>query len=141
MVYEYTNALGHIPFDENDAGGFPVLAAGTPYADSDHDGMSDVWELMYGLNPNDSSDGNMDLDSDGYTNVEEFLNATDPGTFTGLNIEFASTLKNDFIVYPNPANDYIMYKTNIINNEKTKLIIYNLLGKAIHTENLPQQEG
>ena len=29
--------------------------------------------------PNDASDGPLDTDGDGYTNVEEFLNVTDPG--------------------------------------------------------------
>ena len=32
----------------------------------------------HGLNPNDSSDANEDADKDGYTNLEECLNGTDP---------------------------------------------------------------
>jgi hypothetical protein len=54
--------------------GYPNLRSGTPLTDTDHDGMPDEWELRYGLDPNNPSDGNGDLDGDGYTNVEEYLN-------------------------------------------------------------------
>jgi hypothetical protein len=43
--------------------------------DSDHDGMPDVWEKAHGLNPNDPSDANQDLNGDGYTNLEKYLNS------------------------------------------------------------------
>jgi hypothetical protein len=59
-------------------GGYPKIAPGVPYADADHDGMADAWELAHGLNPRDASDGGRDSDEDGYTNLEEFLNGTDP---------------------------------------------------------------
>jgi hypothetical protein len=46
--------------------------------DSDHDGMPDTWETKYQLDPAQASDGSTDNDGDGYTNVEEYLNGTDP---------------------------------------------------------------
>jgi hypothetical protein len=56
MVNDYINATGptsgqingggFIPNTQNDVGGFPVLAAGTACADSDHDGIPDVWARM-----------------------------------------------------------------------------------------------
>ncbi|HEY3761666.1 MAG TPA: thrombospondin type 3 repeat-containing protein [Verrucomicrobiae bacterium] len=42
--------------------------------DSDHDGIPDDWEKAHGLNPNDPSDANKDLNGDGYTNLEKYLN-------------------------------------------------------------------
>ena len=57
-----------------DVGGWPVLASGTPPADTDHDGMPDEWETARGLNISDPSDRNGDDDVDGYTNLEEYLN-------------------------------------------------------------------
>jgi hypothetical protein len=65
------------------------LAAGDPNdpdsyawtADSDHDGLPDWWESLYGLNPNDASgingaDG--DPDEDGLSNYYEYLARTNP---------------------------------------------------------------
>jgi pectate lyase len=69
--------------DPLDADGWPVLAAGSPTADSDHDGMPDNWEILHGLNPNDASDANLDPDGDGYSNLEEYLNGTDPSSASG----------------------------------------------------------
>jgi hypothetical protein len=43
--------------------------------DTDGDGMPDAWETQHGLNPN-VADNNGDFDSDGYTNLEEYLNET-----------------------------------------------------------------
>jgi hypothetical protein len=41
--------------------------------DTDKDGMPDAWETAHGLKP-DMADNNGDFDSDGYTNLEEYLN-------------------------------------------------------------------
>jgi hypothetical protein len=65
-----------------DVGGWPRYSdAGKAPADSDHDGMPDEWEQKYGLNPSDPADGTADNDADGYTNVEEYINGTDPLVF------------------------------------------------------------
>jgi len=76
LVQEYKDGTGQIPIDESEVGGYPVISAGVPYPDADHDGMSDVWEKKNGLDPANPSDGVEDADGDGYTNVEEFLNGT-----------------------------------------------------------------
>jgi pectate lyase len=57
---------------------YPVLASAAAPLDTDGDGMPDEWEIRYGLNPNDPRDGNRDANGDGYTNIEEYLNNTDP---------------------------------------------------------------
>ncbi len=66
--------------DPSEVGGWPDYK-GTPYKDSDGDGMSDDWEKSHGLNANDASDALKDADSDGYTNIEESINGTDPQKF------------------------------------------------------------
>ena len=48
--------------------------------DADNDGIPDEWEVTYGLNPDDPSDADLDLDGDGLSNSEEFLALTDPTT-------------------------------------------------------------
>ena len=64
-----------------DVGGWPDLKSGTAPADSDNDGMPDEWERKYGLDANNADDHSSDKDGDGYTNVEEYLNGTDPTEF------------------------------------------------------------
>lgn len=61
-----------------EVGGWPELPSGTPPADSDHDGMPDEWERRNQLQANSPGDASADVDRDGYTNIEEFLNGTDP---------------------------------------------------------------
>ena len=46
--------------------------------DTDDDGMPDWWEKKYGLNPEDPTDGEGDLDGDGFTNLKEYKAGTNP---------------------------------------------------------------
>ena len=59
--------------DIRQMGGYPEYK-GTPYVDTDKDGMPDEWEIANGLNPNDPSDANKDCTGDGYTNIEKYIN-------------------------------------------------------------------
>lgn len=56
---------------------YPTLRSGTPYQDSDLDGMPDEWEIANGLNPDDPQDRNGDKNANGFTNLEDFLNQVD----------------------------------------------------------------
>ncbi|MCU7551889.1 polysaccharide lyase [Chitinophagaceae bacterium LB-8] len=60
--------------DPSQVGGYPEYK-GTPYKDSDNDGMPDAWEIKVGLNPNNAADAGLDKNKDGYTNIEEYLNS------------------------------------------------------------------
>lgn len=64
---------GTIIDSQAEVGGWPELAAGTPWVDTDRDGMPDAWELRHRLDPADPADGNADQDRDGFTNLEEWL--------------------------------------------------------------------
>jgi hypothetical protein len=61
-----------------DVGGWPEHDSGILCADADYDGMADDWEGLKHLDPNNAFDNNANANSDGYTNLEEFLNGTNP---------------------------------------------------------------
>ena len=46
--------------------------------DSDQDGLPDLWEVGFGLNPADPSDATADGDNDGLNNLQEFATMTSP---------------------------------------------------------------
>ncbi|MBA7581988.1 hypothetical protein ES708_23907 [subsurface metagenome] len=58
-------------------GGYPQYS-GKPNKDSDRDGMPDEWEKKSGLDPNNPADANGDINGDGYTNIEKYINGIDP---------------------------------------------------------------
>jgi hypothetical protein len=91
IVNDVINGTGHIIDDEDEVGGWPTLNSLPAPTDSDHDGMPDAWELAVCLDPNNAADRNGDRDSDGYTNIEEYINWLPSGepmpTRTDLNCD------------------------------------------------------
>jgi pectate lyase len=77
--------------DDWPSAGYPVYKPAAPLPDNDHDGMPDEWEIRHKLNPHDALDASRDADADGYTNVEEYINGTDP---------------TQYVDYRNPANNH-----------------------------------
>ena len=78
---------GSIIDSQQQVGGWPELKGAKPSIDSDDDGMPDDWERAHGLNPHDPSDGAADKDKDGYTNLEEYLNNTDPNEYQDYRVK------------------------------------------------------
>jgi hypothetical protein len=59
---------------------------GSTFTDADQDGLPDDWEGTHGLSGSNASDALQDLDGDGHSNYEEYLDGTDLGSSTsGLN--------------------------------------------------------
>jgi pectate lyase len=72
---------GKIIDSQKDVGGWDMYASVSRPADfdTDRDGMADAWERSAGLNPNDPADGNKDRNTDGFTNLEEYMNSLTRG--------------------------------------------------------------
>jgi hypothetical protein len=72
---------------DGECGETGVYTGGTPYVDSDGDGIPDSWEVSHSLNPNNPADGPA-LATNGYTNLENFLNelAGDTAAATGVTL-------------------------------------------------------
>jgi YVTN family beta-propeller protein len=68
--------------------------------DNDHDGMSDQWEELHGLNSTSSADATADADSDGASNRDEFRAGTNPrDAFSRLGIHAVRRDANGLSVF------------------------------------------
>jgi pectate lyase len=74
VVGEVRDGRGRIIDSPSEVGGWLTMAAGSPPADGDGDGMPDSWEQERELNPHDAADRNSVLPG-GYTAVETYVNS------------------------------------------------------------------
>jgi hypothetical protein len=82
IVNEVKKGTGNI---RRNPGTIPEIAEGTPYTDSDGDGMPDSWEKANGTDPN-RNDAWEDVDGDGWTNFDEFLDHAHRHVLTGSSL-------------------------------------------------------
>ena len=92
LIQQARRGTGKIIDSQDEVGGWPRLKSATPPKDSNNDGMPDEWQARFGLDPHSvdpgqphadalyfpNNEASRDLDGDGYTNLEEYLNGTDP---------------------------------------------------------------
>lgn len=109
---------------EHDAGGFPKYASDERQEDwdTDHDGLPNWWEEVFGLNPNsnenDFSDANSDDNKDGFTQLEDYLNwMSQPHYFVTLGDSLIINIADYFKGYEKKA----VYNLSKITNAKVSL--------------------
>ncbi len=78
LMDQVQNGTGTIVDTTNQVGGWPALDPGKPLPDGDDDGMPDAWETAHQLDPASTATLNADAENDGYTDIEEYLNETNP---------------------------------------------------------------
>lgn len=93
---------------------WPELKKTRSYIDSDGDGMDDNWEDMHNLDPDDPDDGNT-VGSDGYTNLERYLNGLVANITADQNE--GGTTEGD-VEYIDPYEDYVKIPVKNANLEK-----------------------
>jgi len=94
VMQQIRDGTGRIIDSQKEVGGWPDLKSESPSADADDDGIPDDWEKRFGFDARSAVDGSQDADADGYTNVEEFLNGTDPkaANRNAVDVNFAAIL-------------------------------------------------
>ena len=89
IINEIRSGTGSIINSQKDVGGWPVYKSTKAPVDKDRDGMADKWESTHGLSSTDPADHKTDADKDGYTNLEEYLNGTNPNAATASLQDYA----------------------------------------------------
>jgi len=77
VIHEYETSSGQVGIFANHTRDYSMYGESSAWGadhDGDSDGMADNWEVANGLNPNEGGDYRDDLDGDGYTNLEEYIN-------------------------------------------------------------------
>ncbi|MGV3541508.1 MAG: FlgD immunoglobulin-like domain containing protein [Rufibacter sp.] len=112
-------------------GGWPSLQSLPAPTDTDKDGMPDTWENENGLNPNDPADRNGDVNSNGYTNLEEYLN----GLVAAITITSAREEEKELAanLSPNPFSTTTTFAFTSRQKGLVKVQVMDLTGKKIVT--------
>jgi hypothetical protein len=89
--FMYNNLLSSTGSIDTQATNWKVGGLGDSKLDIDGDGLPDLWERNYFGNLNQGA--NDDFDGDGFTNLQEYLNGTDP-TVRDLNLSISKPKAN-----------------------------------------------
>ncbi|KPA14402.1 secreted protein containing Type 1 secretion, target domain protein [Candidatus Magnetomorum sp. HK-1] len=84
-----------------------------PVTDKDKDGLPDFWEEQYGLDISKPEDARDDKDKDGWSNIEEFQNATNPLVSNTV----PSLLGSNFLIVEGAKN---LFQLNIVDSDTPK---------------------
>ena len=99
--------------------------------DTDNDMIPDNWEQKYGLNITDPIDAELDFDEDDLTNLEEYLNQTNPLDSDTDNDSYNDGLEVDKNTDPLDDEDYPIYEDKEKESKKFEIGIYLLLIEVI----------
>ena len=118
-TYTYTGSngsTGGFIDSPSDVGGWPTYVEKTRLADSDNDGMPDIWETANGLNPNDASDATAKtLDPKGwYTNIEVYANALVEELMKAQNADAETSIGDEYYPSVNKASGVEYYDADIM---------------------------
>ncbi len=131
IVTSVKNRTGKIITSQNDVGGWPELVSASAPIDTDQDGMPDSWEKEMGFDPHDASDGKMDKDGDGYTNLEEYLNNTDPAIFIDyINLTERAGLQLEEFVFGDSRPFRSCHSSSILELENGELLCVYFAGSG-----------
>jgi hypothetical protein len=118
---------------DSDVDGDGVINTADPFpyneeysADTDNDGMPDTWEIIYGLDPNNSADALSDQDNDGATALEEFL----AGTIPSGSLDFDGNEKYDALT------DGLVLLRGMFGLDGSALVNGVISSDAVYTESL-----
>lgn len=136
VLADVQNETGGIINLQSDVGGWenlPALSRQVSW-DTDKDGMPDTWETDNGLNPDSNADASL-LCSDGYTNLEHYINGIIPSMTTDIASSESGRVKiSNFVLhnnYPNPCNPGTTISYSIPQQGRVRIRVFNTLGNEV----------
>ena len=105
---------------------WPVLTCGPAPADTDHDGMTDAFEIANGLNPNNAAD-RQTIAVNGYTNLENYLNGL-VAVLTAT--KAAGIITEPLHLFPNPASEQLTVEHPRASAD-ARISVYNFVGQRV----------
>jgi len=134
IIEDVRNGTGEIIDSQNQVGGYPKIPILTrpDNWDIDQDGMPNWWEDENGLDADNALDRNEDSDSNGYTNLEEYLNNIDKLSYVKnddaaiINV-YRLELKN----YPNPFNPTTTIEFTLNKPTVVEVSVFDIQGRTI----------
>ncbi|SFQ40811.1 T9SS type A sorting domain-containing protein [Hymenobacter arizonensis] len=106
---------------------WPVLSCGPAPADTDHDGMTDAYELANGLDPNNPAD-RQGIAANGYTNLENYLNGLVTVVTSGK--KATGAIVEPLRLFPNPASERLTVEHPRASTTAA-LVVYNFVGQRV----------
>ena len=103
--------------------------------DLDGDGIPNSWEVEHGLDPSDPSDGLIDPDFDGLTNLQEYEGNTDPFV---PNVDLKITMAKVFETISNEVK-YRVRVTNLSQVNATNVVIINTSQSNLYINSVPDE--
>ena len=151
VINDWQNGTGKIINSQNEVGGWPNLSNGLQrmysfeFVDEEDklNGLPNKWMEFYNILPGQEND---DLNSNGYTVIEEYLNGTNPrsteppswrdvfkywggAAITG-NLSESMTFNQNF---PNPFTYTTTIRFSVKNKGRVTISIYDLKGRIVTT--------
>jgi pectate lyase len=119
-VSTWLSRTGKIIQSQKDEGGFPEYLYYPRVTDMNKNGVCDEWETKYGIT--NSINFSQDIDFDGFTNIEEYINNTDPTIYEDFSsddylISLAECANNS------SENDDSSYVNSLVILKQTKSVI------------------
>lgn len=123
IVQDARRGTGRQINSQEEVGGYPDYPlTESDVVDEDQDGMPDDWERAHGLNPLDPEDHRGDIDGDGYTNIEQYLNSIQ-GNGT-VNPEITLVSPHIHNVYMEHASADLLVETSDPDGVVEKVVYY-----------------
>ncbi len=93
--------------------------------DADDDGMTDAFETLHGLDPNDPADAELDSDGDGLTNLEEFEQGADPNSIDTDGDGFSDSEEVSLAMDPSSPDEFLTIPAHLLLDQNCMVSVLN----------------